>query len=161
MHLHSDDDELLAQLADYLTAAWAEGGTAIVLATGQHLTQLRALLTGRRQGPLPPPGRFIQLDAAATLRLFMVNGVPDTFLFQETVAALVRQHAAFPPLRVFGELVDVLWQQGNVVAALRLEQMWDRLQQDVPFTLLCSYSAEHVDADGRDELRRLHDHVLS
>lgn len=161
MHLYDDEAELLSQLADFLTGAWAEGGTAIVLATGQHLTQLGAVLGGRRQGPLPPAGRFIQLDADATLRLFMVNGMPDTFLFQETVGALVRQHAAFPPLRVFGELVDVLWQQGNVVAALRLEQMWGRLQQETPFTLLCSYAQQHVDDDGRHALCGLHDSVLT
>ena len=161
MHLYADDAELLPVLADYLVQGWEQGGTAIVLATPGHRAALVSLLAAGGSGPDVTAGRFIQLDAEATLRLIMHNGVPDTFLFQETLGALVRSHAEGQPLLVFGELVDVLWREGNVAGAVRLEQLWSRLQQEVPFTLLCSYFAEHVDSDGQDALGRLHDHVMS
>ncbi len=161
MHLHANDGRLVPVLADYLVQGWAQGGTGIVLASPEHRASLVSLLAERGSGPAAETGRFIQLDAEATLRLVMHNGAPDTFLFQETLGALVRSHADGQPLRVFGELVDVLWREGNVTGAVRLEQLWSRLQQEVPFTLLCSYSAAHVDVDGQDALCQLHDHVMS
>jgi hypothetical protein len=73
-------------------------------------------------------GRLVELDAIETLRLFMRDGSSDPVLFQETVGSLVREHAAGAPLRAFGEMVDVLWEASNPVAALELERLWAGLQ---------------------------------
>ncbi len=44
------------------------------------------------------------------------------------------------PIRIFGELVALLWQQGNHTAALHLETLWNELCPGVhPFSLLCAY----------------------
>lgn len=161
VHFYARDEDLVAALADYLAEGWAHGGDGIVIATAEHRELLGELLARRGLVPATADGRLVQLDAADTLRLFMRDGSPDPLLFQETVGALVRQHAAGAPLRAFGEMVDLLWAEGNSKGALRLESLWGRLQSQVPFTLLCSYARDHLQADDREVLCGAHDHVAA
>jgi hypothetical protein len=36
-------------------------------------------------------------------------------------------------------MVSLLWDQGNLVGTLRLEQLWTQLQRTVAFDLACGY----------------------
>jgi hypothetical protein len=56
--------------------------------------------------------------------------------------------------------VDLLWVEGNVVGALKLEGLWRELQRQVDFSLLCAYDSAHLGARGRAVLGRVHDHVV-
>src|SRR5262249_13027915 len=38
-----------------------------------------------------------------------------------------------------GEMVDLLWRAGRRSAALRVEQLWNALERDYTFMLLCAY----------------------
>lgn len=152
---------LVRSLANYLASGWAADGVGIIIATAQHREMLATVLTAWGLNPAAADGRLIQLDAAAALRLFMRDDVPDDGLFQQTIGALVREHAHGAPLRAFGEMVDLLWAEGNSTGALLLEQLWEGLQQDVTFSLLCSYDSAHLDAEARDALSRVHSHVAS
>jgi len=58
------------------------------------------------------------------------------------------------PVRVYGEMVNLLWQDGETRAAAVLEGMWNELAQKASFTLLCAY---HVDAEKPGHEERLHD----
>ena len=55
-------------------------------------------------------------------------------------------------IAAFGEMVNILWATGNYDAALRLEQLWNRLAEEQSFSLLCAYpiagfnSTKHTDA---------------
>ena len=42
-------------------------------------------------------------------------------------------------MRAFGEMVALLWELGDVAGALELEERWNRLQDEMPFELLCAY----------------------
>jgi PAS domain S-box-containing protein len=97
------------------------------------------------------------LDAAETLSKFILEGWPDPARFEETVARLVGQVKAAaggnpPRLAVFGEMVALLWAQGKFQTAVRLEQLWNELQQRETFSLRCAYPirgfdrAEHAEA---------------
>jgi hypothetical protein len=68
-------------------------------------------------------------------------------------------------LRVYGEMVGLLWQAGEYPAAIRLEQLWHRLMKAVDFSLYCAYP---IDIFGRgfeagliDALLCAHTHLLS
>ena len=41
--------------------------------------------------------------------------------------------------RRFGEMVALLWADGNYDAAIRLEELWNDLQETYSFSLFCSY----------------------
>ncbi|MEP6470959.1 MAG: MEDS domain-containing protein, partial [Acidobacteriota bacterium] len=66
----------------------------------------------------------------------------DARLFAEVVGGALR--GATSPggptrVRVFGEMVGLLWAEGNRDAAVRVEQLWNDLAQSHDFSLLCAY----------------------
>ncbi len=70
----------------------------------------------------------------------MVAGIPDPVLFNATIGSIV-EHAARGgrAVRVFGEMVALLWAEGNVTGALALEALWNDMASDRRFFLLCAY----------------------
>jgi signal transduction histidine kinase len=74
----------------------------------------------------------------------MAEGQPDRGRFREAIGAAITRSAPGPRrLWIFGEMVDVLWRDGNPTAALRLEELWNELADVYSFELLCGYSMEH------------------
>jgi hypothetical protein len=159
VHLYASDDELLASLEDYLLDGWSRDGAGIVIATKEHRRRLRERLAGHALGHALGGGRYVELDAADALRLFMRDDMPDRQMFHDTVGSLVRDVARERTLHAFGEMVDVLWAGGNAEGALSLERLWGELQQEVEFALLCGYAHAGVDGDGRATIVQAHDHV--
>ena len=106
------------------------------------------------------------MDANEALARLMSIELPDWVLFNTYVGALVRRlRANGSRLRIYGEMVDVLAHAGEYHAARVLEELWNRLQEREPFTLLCGYSSEHFgnprDRDALRHICRLHTSVQS
>jgi hypothetical protein len=111
-------------------------------------------------------GRLTVRDAFETLDQFTTAGLPVWSAFDRTVGALVRRLASNGSrLRIYGEMVDVLARQGEFDAAHRLEEFWNRLQEQSSWMLFCGYSAEHFgnprDGDALRRICELHSHVHS
>lgn len=160
VRIYEDGLELVLSLEEHLVPAWVSGGTAVVIATPEHRSALLGRLAARGHLRWLDEGRLVELDAAQTLDLFMRDGTPDAELFEETVGALVRKLAQRGPLHAFGEMVDLLWADGNVVGALELERIWGALQNDASFSLLCAYADGNVDYGGRVAIAGVHDHIF-
>jgi signal transduction histidine kinase len=93
-------------------------------------------------------GRLVTLDAAETLSLFIRNGSPDPRRFEETVGAVVARAAeAGKRVRAFGEMVALLWADGNAHAALELEGLWNGLQKTREFRLFCAYPLKSFEGE--------------
>jgi hypothetical protein len=93
-------------------------------------------------------GRLVALDAATTLASFL-RDEPDPALFEEHVGTLVSRLAKMGRLHVYGEMVDLLAEQGRLDTAHTLEQLWNKLAAAESFTLLCGYASAHF-GDARD-----------
>ncbi len=106
-------------------------------------------------------GAFVELDAADTLRLFLLDGVPDVVLFQGTVGQFVRDQAVRGPVRAYGGMVPLLWSQGYARGALALEGLWNQLRGSVGFSLLCAYPAHGMDARARADVCRTHSAIAA
>ena len=92
---------------------------------------------------------------------FLVDGHPDPDLFAGFVAALVPAGGR-RPVSAFGEMVALLWERGEVAAALELESLWNTVIARHPVRLLCAYSGDLLaDAELADvaPMCGLHDHV--
>ncbi|QIK74758.1 MEDS domain-containing protein [Nocardioides piscis] len=103
---------------------------------------------------------FLALDAEETLRSFMVDGRPDPVRFARLVDDLVPADGR--PVNAFGEMVAVLWERGEVIAALELEALWNSAIEAHSIRLLCAYpSTLLAGADLHDVSRMcdLHDEV--
>jgi hypothetical protein len=139
---YDHDGEAIGAIARYVVDGLSAGGRVIVIATEWHVAVLADLLKlrGIDLGRERSEGRYLALDAAETLGLFMVDGSPDRALFTEHIGELI--HAAGRDgavVRAFGEMVALLWDDGNVAAALELEALWNELSNTHAFDLLCAY----------------------
>jgi hypothetical protein len=101
-------------------------------------------------------GRVIVRDARELLGKFMLDGRIRPGLFHATVGTLVAGMAALRrPVRIYGDMVDLLTAQGDYANALELEGLWNQLARQHRFTLLCGYSAGHFgDPRNADDLCR-------
>jgi anti-sigma regulatory factor (Ser/Thr protein kinase) len=129
--VYEDDRDFVASVSEFLAAGIAAGDLVVVVATPAHRAMLAEAMGA---GAID-----VALDAREGLAMFMVDGVPDPDRFDETMGTLVRD-AAPRHVRIFGEMVAVLWDEGNVSAVLALEELWNDLGAAVPFTLYCSYA---------------------
>ena len=77
----------------------------------------------------------------------MSDGMPQWRPFREIVGDRVGELCErYPAMRAYGEMVDLLWQQGRRDAALRLEGYWNELGKLHAFSLLCAYRMDPLDS---------------
>jgi len=145
---YSGDDSLFTTVAEFLSDGLAQDQPAIVIATPTHRTGIEEYLSkrlidcaiARRTGDL------VMLDAEETLGQFMIDEEPDDDLFERNIGTLVTQVLSGrgrTGARAYGEMVDVLWRQGNTEAAIKLEILWNKLVIKHHFALLCGYAMGH------------------
>lgn len=102
---------------------------------------------GVDMGAMRPQGLYASLDAATAAGTIVDDGEVSWRAFNQKVGERVRNLRMRGPLRVYGEMVDLLWGKGDRETALDLELFWNRLQARVDFELLCSYG---IDAEGSE-----------
>jgi hypothetical protein len=102
-------------------------------------------------------GRLVVQDGEAMLQAFTRQDVPEPALFDRTVGRLVRGLAGRGSrLSVYGDMVNRLAERGAFRAAATLEDLWNQLRTQHPFTLLCGYSSVHFgDPRSAAALRRI------
>jgi hypothetical protein len=137
VQFYQDDVFLIEAVAAFITAGYEENATIIVIATEKHREDLRT--TFQDSGHPGIEDRVIHFDAADLLTAFMVDGWPEHTRFTATVERIVQQAALTGPVRIFGEMVAVLWAEGQTRAAIRLEELWNELATRHAFSLLCAY----------------------
>jgi anti-sigma regulatory factor (Ser/Thr protein kinase) len=138
-------------LSDFVAEGLDAGEAVITVLTPAHA---RALGTALRDRGVDverdeDEGRLFLLDARETLSTILVDGAPDPGLLAHGVGTLISGlNESGRAVRAAGEMVALLWAEGNVTGALALETAWNRLAADLDFTLLCPYPAVVLD-DGR------------
>ena len=95
----------------------------------------------------------------------MPDGRIDPKAFRRVIGSLLeRAAAAGRPVRAYGEMVALLWEAGDVLAAIELEELWNDIARDHDFGLLCGYRSASVAGDHHDAARQrvccLHSAVL-
>ena len=90
-------------------------------------------------------GRLVVLDAQATLDHCLRYGMPELHAFRDVVERVVTRITTQTgrPIRIYGEMVELLAREGDFRAAQRLEDFWNELAARVSFTLFCGYQAVH------------------
>ena len=167
VHFYEHESELAETVGRYLIDAAQAGAVAIGIATEAHRHALVAELDAAGVDPAKGfrDGTLILLDAAATMASFMPEGRIDRDEFRQVIGSLVRQAGETGrPVRAYGEMVALLWDAGDVLAAIELEKLWNELGRELQFSLLCGYHSESVQGDEHAEPLRqvchLHSSVL-
>jgi len=145
VHFYDRPSSLIDRVCEFVREGFRADDAAIIICTPEHLQSIDACLSARGfdVDALRNSGQYVALDAAQTLDQFIVNSRPDRQRFSDVVGGqLLRTHATYPRVRAFGEMVALLWAEGNSRAALELEDMWNELLGHHPFSLLCAYSLD-------------------
>ena len=163
-----DNDKSLAQIvAEFLRDGLAAGNPGIVVATPAHRGAILKELTARSLDvvELQRSGDLVLADANETLSRFLTNGKPDAEAFTSSMCEVIKRACrgrANCTVRIYGEMVDVLWQNDQQEAAIRLETLWNELANTEAFSLLCGYAIGHFYKDANfQEVCRHHTHVVS
>jgi hypothetical protein len=167
VQVYRDERALVEAIALFSGAALGRNEAVILVATGPHAAAVeRRLADDGFDVALVKSSRQLQVrDAAELLSRFMVDGMPDEGRFKTDLDELVgaaRASGRFRDVRVYGEMVNLLWSD-NLPAAARLEELWNEALEDHSLSLFCAYC---LDAGGNPErvfppeLRRLHTHIV-
>ena len=147
----------------------AAGSGAIIIATPSHTA---AFLQEIARGGIDTEaairnGLLITADAKTILARIMMGGHPDAERFDRVVGSIVRdlaKTAGQHGVRAYGEMVGLLWQAKQFPAAIRLEQLWNKLQNTLVFDLFCAYPIDifdrNFDVGVMDALLCAHTHLL-
>jgi signal transduction histidine kinase len=173
VQFYGEDSSLLEESSRFIGTHLVTGDAAVVIATKAHRDGIAQRLESRGLDLFVAvaKGRYIALDAAETLARFMRNGRPDAKLFGDVIGGILAKAAAAttggdaPGIAAFGEMVALLWAEGNAEAAVRLEQLWNDLAQNfLPFSLHCAYPISDFDRGAHGELFleicKKHSHVI-
>jgi diguanylate cyclase (GGDEF)-like protein len=139
---------LVETVCGFVAPALRDGDAAIVVATAAHRAAFDTALAhaGVDVAAARDEGRFVVLDAAETLTHFMAADGPDFGRFRATVGPVMDSAAAGGrALRVYGEMVALLWGEGDVSSAIALEDLWNELGATRAFELLCAYPMRSFD----------------
>lgn len=138
---------LIENVSRTACSALHEGDVVLVVAPAERMNQIQASL--ERHGvdcrETIKRGRLEFIDAHDALDRFMFAGRPDPDAFDRVVGDIVRGMLArreAARLYAYGEMVGVLWNDGNEAGAVELEALWNALLANLPVSLHCGYPAE-------------------
>jgi len=167
VQLFDTAESLGDSVAAFLCDGLARGDVLLVVARGIHV---QAITTALANHDVPiqrllESGRLVMLDAVSVLRQLLLEGMPGQERFDRVVGDLVRNLASNGAcVRIYGEMVDVLAEQMEFAAAIKLEELWNALSGSIPITLLCGYASAHFAltsaADRLREVCACHDRVI-
>jgi PAS domain S-box-containing protein len=146
VYFYQQSDSLLEALCNFVGPVLGAGNAALIIATKVHREGLHHRLTNRGLDlqEASRQGRFVALDAREILSKIMVKGMPDASCFSEAVGGTIARTRALlksenPEIAAFGEMVSLLWTEGKIDAAIRLEQLWNELAKKHSLSLRCAY----------------------
>ena len=165
VQFYGRDEELAERVTDYLLGALDGGGVAIIIATPEHRREFETRLgqAGVDLAAARDDGSYLALDAGQTLHELMPAERLDPGAFDRVIGSVIRgAGAGGRPVRAFGEMVALLWDDGLVSDAVQLEERWNELGDRHPFSLFCGYRADSATRDlaAFAEVCRLHGEIL-
>lgn len=142
VHIYEKIETLTDSLCEYIVPAFIQNeGVLLITTVPNKKTILMAL--ERRSIDVTKArvlGQLIVIDAHEMLSQFMVKGQVNRLKFQTLAGAIISDlKAKFPNVRAYGEMVNILWQSGNLEATLELEKCWNELAANSDFLLFCGY----------------------
>jgi hypothetical protein len=146
VQVYRDDGVLLDSLYSFVASGLRWGESVIVIATAPHLHELEKRLRGWLEiDRCRWEDRYIAVLAHELLGSLLVDGLPTEERFEKCMGEIIaRARGKGRKLRAFGEMVGVLWAEGNKNGALRLEHLWTRLQKREKFPLFCAYARSQI-----------------
>jgi hypothetical protein len=158
VQLYQDQDFLNRAVCRFAGAALANGEGIILVPTAEHWKAFRPRLEaeGVDVRAAQDRGQLTIVDADETLPRFMRGALPDAPVFlglAGEIIARARRGGRYPKVRWWGEMVNVLWERGDVAASMNLEDLFDRVAQEQDIAIFCSFVMDNFNGE-------IHTHML-
>jgi hypothetical protein len=167
VRFYENKASLCRLVAEFLGEGLAIGQPALIIGTPEHRAAIADELRARDFDVerLEAAGELLLIDARTALASFMIDGVPDSNLFlartTRSIELLCRGRRDCT-IRAYGEMVDLLWKDGESTAAVQLEMLWNRLATTHDFSLLCGYAMGNFYKDASvGDICHHHTHVIA
>lgn len=169
VQLYEDDDFYSEAISVFAAEGLVRGESIILVATQPHWQSISRRLHGKGfdTAQLFRDGQLTLLDADATLPRFMVGNRPDGDIFKPLARSTIEKARAggkYPRVRWWGEMVNVLYVDGNVGGSNRLEEFFDQVAHEERIAIFCSFLMDKFDPSIYDEafgnVCRTHSHVI-
>jgi signal transduction histidine kinase len=150
LQFYDNEAVLCDRVAEYLLEGLAREQSLLIVGTPGHTAGFldRMRLAGVNPDALLSARRLVIADARGTLNQILINGWPDGGRLSSVVDAalgVLRQRRPDAEVRIYGEMVNLLAAEGQVDAAIALEDGWCTLLADSVLTLLCGYDMNSLD----------------
>jgi hypothetical protein len=145
---HDTDESLCDAVALFAGAGLEQEDAVVLVASADHLAGVRARLAHAHDlESARARGRWVEQDAAAMLERIAPDGRIDRARLRGAVLPLLESpiFRACGKVRIYGEMVSLLWRSGQSAAAIELEEAWSELASTHRFALLCGYLLEGLD----------------
>ncbi|HEX4195631.1 MAG TPA: MEDS domain-containing protein [Stellaceae bacterium] len=169
VQLYQEPDFYGEAISHFAAEGLVRGESIILVATQPNWLNISVRLTskGFDLPALFERGQLTLLDATETLPKFMRGTMPDGTIFkplaQETIEK-ARRGGKFPRVRWWGEMVNVLFVDGNGKASNRLEQFFDEVAHEEVIAIFCSFLMDQYDPLIYDEafvnVCQTHSHLI-
>jgi hypothetical protein len=165
----ADETTLTRNVSRYVSEGLLQGDGVLIIATPEHrdLISREVSDSDARLSDALNSRQLVFLDAQQTLAEFMIAGHPDWRRFERVVLGAMRQvqpAGNAEGLRAYGEMVGVLWKARQFAAAIRLEQLWNKLLERSSFSLYCAYAidvfGEEFEVSKLDGVLSTHTHLV-
>jgi MEDS: MEthanogen/methylotroph, DcmR Sensory domain len=153
VQLYQDQDFLGRAVCRFGGAALANGEGFLLASTLTHWNAWRPRLEaqGVDVEAARERGQMTVLDAEELLSRFMRDGMPHPPTFLGLAADIVGQARAggrYPRVRWWGEMVNVLWERGNVAASMKLEDLFDQyVAKKDGVAIACGFLMDNFNSD--------------
>ncbi len=166
---NADETALSRNVGRYLGEGLRRGDGVLAIVTPEHRELISSQLSEMRVdvGGSLKNRQLVFCDAQQTLSEFMIGGQPGWDQFEPVIRGAMRQIQPAKNaegLRAYGEMVGLLWKNRQFAAAVRLEQLWNRLLERSSFSLYCAYAIDvfgkEFEVSNLDGVLRTHTHLV-
>ena len=152
VQLYQDQDFLNRAVCRFAGAALANGEGLILVPTQEHWNGIRPRLEaeGVDVDAAQSRGQLSVVDADQLLPRFMRNAMPDSPIFLGLAGEVIGQARAkgrYSKVRWWGEMVNVLWERGDVAASMGLEDLFDQLAHQHDIAIFCSFLMDNFNGE--------------
>ena len=158
VQLYQDQDFLNRAVCRFAGAGLANGEGIMLFPTLTHWNAFRPRLEaeGVDVHAAQERGQLTVVDADEILPRFMRDAMPDPPVFRRAfgdVLGQARAGGSYQKVRAWGEMVNVLWERGDVAASMNLEDLFDQLNKTIDIAMFCSFLMDNFNGD-------VHEHML-
>ena len=152
VQLYQDQQFLNRAVCRFAASAIANGEGVILVPTAAHWNAFRPRLEaeGVDTEATQASGQLTVVDADTLLPEFMRDAMPDGPVFMGLAADVIaraRNRGRYPKVRWWGEMVNVLWERGDVAASMALEDQFDHLAHQHEIAIFCSFVMDNFNGD--------------